>query len=108
MGATRCCHAKLEKHFYYAKDSQQKYETLSSTARFGFVIEEYKTTELEGVINKGLSDGHSVYYIIQSAGEDAIGCNSKTIHIAISTCNARFALQVLQKSAVQPLKKDKT
>ena len=75
---------QLEKHFYYAKDSQQKYETLLSTARSGFAIEEEEAAELGGVLRKGLSNGHSVYHIIQSVGEEAIGYSSKTIYTYIS------------------------
>lgn len=89
---------QLEKRLCYAKDSQQKYETLLSTARSGFVIEEEEAAKLGCILRKGLSNGHSVYHIIQSVGEEAIGYISKTIHtymlvcltvLATSTCPAR-------------------
>ena len=59
---------------------QQEYETLLSTARSGFVIEEEEAAELGGVLRKGLFNGHSVYHIIQSVGEESIGYSSKTIY----------------------------
>ena len=97
---------QLEKHFYYAKDSQQEYETLLSTARSGFVIEE-EEAELRGVLRKGLSNGHSVYHIIQSVGEESIGYSSKTISSmpaclmasATSTCHARYVIRNVRRAA---------
>ena len=109
---------QLEKHFYYAKDSQQEYETLLSTARSGFVIEEEEAAELGGVLRKGLSNGHSVYHIIQSVGEESIGYSSKTIYTYINAgvfdgignldLPRKVRYKARRKAAVQPLKKDKT
>ena len=108
---------QLEKHFYYAKDAQQKYEALLSAARSGFAIGEEEAAELGGVLRKGLSNGHSVYHIIQSVGEEAIGYSSKTIYTYINAgvfdgignidLPRKVRYRARRKAALQPLKKDK-
>lgn len=117
-GCNKVSSCQLEKHFYYAKDSQQKYETLLSTARSGFAIGEEEAIQLGGVLRKGLSNGHSVYHIIQSVGEEVAGYSSKTIYTYINAgifdgignidLPRKVRYKARKKAAVQPLKKDKT
>lgn len=117
-GCSRSNACQLEKRFYTAQHSHQRYRALLSSSRSGFAIGEDEAAEIGNFIRNGLSKGHSVYHVIQSAGEEAIGYSSKTIYTYIDAgvfdgvgnldLPRKVRYRARKKSCVQPLKKDKS
>ncbi len=82
-GCSKQAKCQLEKHFYEPAKAQQEYKDLLRGAREGFSISLEEAEPIGAALRSGLDNGHSVYHIIQSHGEDVIGYSSKTIYTYI-------------------------
>ena len=115
------CHNRpncnLEKHVYRPQKAQAEYEHTLSGCRSGFVISEDEAMELGSTLKAGIIKGQSVYHIIKSVGEEAVGYSAKTIYTYIEAgvfdgignldLPRKVRYKKRKKSCQQNVKKDK-
>ena len=108
----------LEKHVYRPQTAQAEYEHTLRECRSGFVIDEDEAMELGATLKAGLRKGQSVYHIIKSVGEEAVGYSAKTIYTYIDAgvfdgignldLPRKVRYKARRKSCQQNVKKDKS
>ena len=106
------CHNRpncnLEKHVYRPQKAQAEYEHTLSGCRSGFVISEDEAMELGSTLKAGIIKGQSVYHIIKSVGEEAVGYSAKTFDgIGNLDLPRKVRYKKRKKSCQQNVKKDK-